>query len=102
VVRIVQQQVVAELRQQVMVLQDQVSVVPVELEYHLVLVIMPEVVAVDQVVQVRLVEPVELAVVEILNYVFQQKMEQIILVVVVLELFNLLVPFQVVVVDQVW
>jgi hypothetical protein len=60
------------------------------------------VVAVDQVVQVRLVEPVELAVVEILNYVFQQKMEQIILVVVVLELFNLLVPFQVVVVDQVW
>jgi hypothetical protein len=62
---------------------------------------MPEVVAVDQVVQVKLAELVEPAVVEILNYVFQQKMEQLILVVVVLELFNLLVPFQVVVVDQV-
>jgi hypothetical protein len=32
VIRIVQQQVVAELQQQVVVLQDQVMVVPVELE----------------------------------------------------------------------
>ena len=64
-------------------------------------VIMPEAVVVEQVVQVGLAEPVEPAVVEMLNYVFQQKMEQLIQEVVVLELFNLLAPFQVVVVVRV-
>tara|TARA_R110000824_G_scaffold73601_1_gene187403 strand:+ start:595 stop:777 length:183 start_codon:yes stop_codon:yes gene_type:complete len=60
---------------------------------------MPEVV---EVVQVELVvEPVEPVVVELHQQVFQQETEQLILAVVVLELQTLLVPMQVVVVDQV-
>jgi hypothetical protein len=99
VVRIVQQQVVVELQQQVVVLQDQVMVVPVELEYHLMVVIMPEVVVVDQVALVA--EPVEPAVVEVHQQVFQQEMQQLIQEVVVLGIQTLLLQLQVVVVVQV-
>jgi hypothetical protein len=56
---------------------------------------------VDQVAQVKLAEPVELAVVEILHYVFQQEMQHLIQEVVVLELFNLLALLQVVMVVRV-